>query len=67
VAVEMHGVSSGGGIVNNDTDRGVAAEVLDVPFCGVGKVALVGEQEQGCCSWRGKKSRLRSKGNCLCR
>jgi hypothetical protein len=45
MTVEMHGVCSGSGVVYNDADRGVAAEVLDVPLCGVRKVALVGEKE----------------------
>jgi hypothetical protein len=45
MTVEMHGVCGGSGIVDNDTDRGVAAKVLDVPFCRVGKVALVSEKE----------------------
>jgi hypothetical protein len=45
MTVEMHGVCSGSGVVYNDADRGVATEVLDVPLCGVRKVALVSEKE----------------------
>jgi len=45
MTVEMHRVCSGSGVVYNDADRGVAAEVLDVPLCGVRKVALVSEKE----------------------
>jgi len=47
VAVEMHGMGDGGGVVDDDADRRVGAEVLDVPFGGIGEVALIGEEEHG--------------------
>lgn len=45
VAVEMHGMRGGRRIIDDDAHGAVGAEVLDVPFVGVGEVSLLGEQE----------------------
>ena len=51
VAVEVHGVGDvvAEVVVENDTDGGVCAEVVDVPLgvVGIGGVAFVGEDEEG--------------------
>ena len=42
--VEVHRVRGGGGVVDDDADGGVGAEVLGVPFCWIGEISLVCEQ-----------------------
>lgn len=43
----MHRVGGGGRVIDDDTDGGVATEVLDVPFFWVGGVTFIGEEEDG--------------------
>lgn len=47
--MHVDGVGQHKRIVEYDADRGIGAEVVDVPFgvVGVGIVALVGEEEDG--------------------
>jgi len=47
MAVQMHRVCCWRGVVDNDTNGRVGAEILDVPFRFEGKVSLVGLEEDG--------------------
>lgn len=49
VAVKMHGVGGREGVLDDDTDRAVVSEVVDIPLGveWVRDVALVGEDEDG--------------------
>jgi hypothetical protein len=47
VPVKMHWVRGGGGVVDDDADGGVGAEVLSVPFGGVCEISFVCEEENG--------------------
>ena len=47
VAVEMHGMRSGEVVLQDNSYRGIGAEIEDIPLrvVGIGGVALIGEDE----------------------
>ena len=43
----MHGVGGRSGVVDYDADGRVGAEVLHVPFIGIGEISLVCQKQNG--------------------
>ena len=47
VAVQMHGMGGGCGVIDNYADGAVAVEVLDIPYGVKGEVLLICKEENG--------------------